>query len=108
MQQQAEQAAGRHNTVRAAMVALVFVAPAFALTLILQHLALRAYFILYVPAVMFSTWFGGRAAGLLASALTVLAALYLLPRTEVADQLAWLIVAGIVTFGTSILTDCIS
>src|SRR5215813_372905 len=87
------------------MVALVFVAPAFALTLILQHLALRAYFILYVPAVMFSTWFGGRAAGLLASALTVLAALYLLPRTEVADQLAWLIVAGIVTFGTSILTD---
>src|SRR5262245_16252230 len=54
---------------------------------------------------MFSTWYGGRAAGMLASALTVLAALYLLPRTEVADQLAWLIVAAIVTFGTSLLTD---
>jgi len=47
-----------------------FVAAAFALTLILQRLALRAYFILYVPAVMFSTWFGVRGAGLFASALT--------------------------------------
>ncbi len=81
------------------------VAAAFALTLILQHLALRAYFILFVPAVMFSTWYGGRGAGMLASALTVVAALYLLPRTEIVDQLAWLIVAGIVTVGTSILTD---
>src|SRR5262249_18888821 len=43
--------------------------------------------------------------GILSSALTVLAALYLLPRTEIADELAWLIVAAIVTFGTSILTD---
>ena len=86
-------------------MALVFVAAAFALTLILQRAALRAYFILYVPAVMFSTWFGGRRAGMLASALTVLAAIYLLPRTEVVDQLVWLIVAAIVTFGTSILTD---
>lgn len=86
-------------------MALVFVAAAFAMTLILQRAALRAYFILYVPAVMFSTWFGGRRAGLLASSLTVFAALYLLPRTEVVDQLAWLIVAAIVTFGTSILTD---
>jgi signal transduction histidine kinase len=86
-------------------VAVVFVAAAFALTLILEHVALRAYFILFVPAVMFSTWLGGRAAGMIASALTVVAAAYLLPRTEVADQFAWLIVAAIVTFGTSILTD---
>lgn len=90
---------------RSACVAVIFVAAAFVLTLILQHVALRAYFILYVPAVMFSTWFGGRGAGMLASALTVLAALYLLPRAEIADQLVWLAVAGIVTFGTSILTD---
>ena len=104
MQHELESPVRRH-WVRSAAVALVFVAAAFALTLILQRVALRAYFILYVPAVMFSTWFGGRRAGMLASGLTVLAALYPLPRTDVVDQLAWLIVAAIVTFGTSILTD---
>jgi signal transduction histidine kinase len=41
----------------------------------------------------------------MASALTIVAAVYLLPRTELVDQLAWLIVAAIVTFGTSLLTD---
>jgi signal transduction histidine kinase len=94
-----------HHPLRSVAVALVFVALAFGLTLILQRVALRAYFILFVPAVMFSTWLGGRASGMVASALTVVAGAYLLPRTELADQLAWLIVAGIVTFGTSILTD---
>src|SRR5262245_66646234 len=87
------------------MVALAFVGCAFAVTLLLERLALRAYFILYVPAVMFATWFGGRAAGMLASVLTVVATFYLLPRTELADQLGWLIVAAIVTFGTSLMTD---
>ena len=100
-----EPALVQRNSVRSAIVALIFVAAAFALTLVLERLALRAYFILYVPAVMFSAWYGGRGAGMLASALTVLAALYLLPRTEIADQTAWLIVAAIVTIGTSILTD---
>jgi signal transduction histidine kinase len=105
MRHEPERLPVRRNLVRSAATALVFVVAAFALTLILQRLALRAYFILFVPAVMFSTWFGGRGAGMLASALTVLAALYLLPSTEIVDQLAWLIVAAIVTFGTSILTD---
>jgi signal transduction histidine kinase len=95
----------RRYSLRSAAVAVAFVAIAFALTLILQRVALRAYFILFIPAVMFSTWLGGRAAGMLASALTVVAAAYLLPRTEMADQLAWLIVAAVVTFGTSVLTD---
>ena len=93
------------DALRSATVAVAFVGAAFLLTLILQRVALRAYFILYVPAVMFSTWYGGRGAGMLASVLTVLAAAYLLPGTELVDQLAWLIVAAIVTFGTSILTD---
>jgi len=53
---------------------------------ILQHGALRAYSILFVPAGMFSTWLGGRVAGMVASALTVGAAVDLLPHTEVADQ----------------------
>jgi hypothetical protein len=35
---------------------------------------------------MFSTWLGGRVTGMVASALTVGAAVDLLPRTEVADQ----------------------
>jgi signal transduction histidine kinase len=93
------------GSARAVGLALLFVASALALTLILQQIAARVYFILFVPAVMFSTWFGGRAAGMLASALTVVATIALLPSTELADQLAWLIVAGIVTFGTSALTD---
>jgi signal transduction histidine kinase len=90
---------------RSIAIAFVCVAAAFVVTLILQRVALRAYFILFLPAVMFSTWFGGRTAGLIASALTVVAAVYLLPRTEKVDQLAWVIAAAIVTFGTSILTD---
>jgi signal transduction histidine kinase len=91
--------------IRSAAVAVVFVAAAFVLTLILQRVALRAYFMLFVPAVMFSTWVGGRGSGMVASALTVVAATYLLPRTELVDQFAWLVVAAIVTFGTSLMTD---
>ena len=95
----------RHSPIRGAVLAIVFVASAFALTLAVRHVALRAYFILFVPAVMLSTWFGGRTSGMLASALTVVATVFLLPPAEIADQFAWLIVAGVVTFGTSILTD---
>ena len=87
-----------------AALALFCVAAAFALTIGIQQIAPRAFFILFVPAVMFSTWFGGRASGLIASALTVVATMFLLPRSEVADQIAWVIVAAIVTFGTSELT----
>lgn len=90
---------------RGTLLALVFVTSAFALTLAVRQVAVRSYFILFVPAVMLSTWFGGRASGLLASALTVLATVFLLPPAEIADQFAWLMVAGIVTLGTSILTD---
>jgi signal transduction histidine kinase len=89
----------------AAVLALIFVTSAFVLTLGVRHVAARAYFILFVPAVMFSTWFGGRTSGMLASALTVVATVFLLPPAELADQFAWLIVAGVVTVGTSILTD---
>ena len=95
----------RHSPFRGAVLALVFVTSAFALTLAVRHVAARAYFILFVPAVMLSTWFGGRTSGLLASALTVVATVFLLPPAELADQFAWLIVAGVVTLGTSILTD---
>jgi len=95
----------RPHPLQSAAIALLFVAAAFVLTLILQHVALRAYFILFVPAVMFSTWVGGRAAGLIASALTVVATIYLLPRAQLLDQLAWLIAAALVTFGTAFLTD---
>jgi signal transduction histidine kinase len=42
---------------------------------------------------------------MLASALTLVATVSLLPRAEVADHFAWLLVAGVVTFATSILTD---
>ena len=93
------------SPLRGAVLALVFVTSAFALTLAVQQVAVRSYFILFVPAVMLSTWFGGRTSGMLASALTVVATVFLLPRAEIADQFAWLIVAGLVTFGTSILTD---
>jgi signal transduction histidine kinase len=95
----------RRHSVRPAVVAVLCVAAAFALTLILQRVALRAHFILFIPAVMFSTWVGGRAAGMMASVLTVVAAAYLLARAEAADQFVWLIVAAIVAFGTSVLTD---
>jgi hypothetical protein len=90
--------------VRAVALAFVFVAAAFLITLGLGQIAPRVYFILFVPAVMFSTWLGGRPSGMLASALTVAAAVFLLPRSEIADQLVWVVVAGIVTFVTSALT----
>jgi signal transduction histidine kinase len=86
------------------VLAVFCVAAAFALTVGIQQIAPRAYFILFIPAVMFSTWFGGRASGLFASALTVAATVFLLPRSEIADQLVWVIVAAIVTFGTSAAT----
>ena len=86
------------------LLALFCVTAAFALTLGIQQIAPRAYFILFVPAVMFSTWFGGRVSGLLASALTVVATVLLLPRSEIADQIVWVIVAAAVIFGTSALT----
>jgi signal transduction histidine kinase len=90
---------GRHA------LAALFVALAFAMTLALRTVALHTYFILFVPAVMFAAWFGGRAAGLTASALTVvLAATYLLPSDAIVDQLVWLIVAASVTVMTSALT----
>ena len=84
---------------------MLFVAAALGLTVVLQRLALRVYFILFVPAVMFSTWFGGPVAGMVASALTVAATVLLLPSADIVAQLAWLIVAAIVTFGTSALTS---
>jgi signal transduction histidine kinase len=93
------------SPLRGAVLALVFVTSAFALTLAVQQVAVRSYFILFVPAVMLSTWFGGRTSGMLASALTAVATVFLLPRAEIADQFAWLLVASLVTFGTSILTD---
>src|SRR5262245_11552140 len=77
-------------------LAVLFVAAALVLTLALQRVAVRVYFILFVPAVMLSTWFGGRVAGTVASALTVAATALLLPGSEVFDQLAWLLVAAIV------------
>ena len=87
------------------MLSLFFVTCALAATLGLRQIAARTYFILFVPAVMFSTWFGGLFAGMLASALAITATIYLLPRAELADQLVWLIVAGIVSVGTSALTE---
>ena len=95
----------QHSRIRAAVLAVLCVAAAFTLTVAVQQLATRTYFVLFVPAVMFSTWVGGRASGMLASALTVVAAVFLLPRAEIADHFAWVIVAGLVTFGTSVLTD---
>ena len=86
-------------------LALFFVACAFALTLGLQRIGGSVYFILFVPAVMFSTWFGGLRAGMVASVLTVVATVYLLRRAELADQLAWLIVAAVVMFATSAMTE---
>ncbi len=90
---------------RGVLLAIFFVAAAFALTIALRQLSARAYFILFVPAVMFSSWFGGRASGLIASALSVLATFFLVPRAEVGIEFAWLVVAALVTVGTSVLTD---
>jgi signal transduction histidine kinase len=86
-------------------LAALFVAVAFVLTVLLRTVTPRFHFILFVPAVMFAAWFGGRAAGLTASALTVvLAAAFLLPGGAFIEELAWLIVAAIVVVGTSALT----
>jgi len=86
-------------------LAVLFVAVAFGLTLLMRSVTPRFHFILFVPAVMFAAWFGGRAAGLTASAFTVvLAAAFLLPPGAVIEELAWLIVAAIVVVGTSTLT----
>jgi signal transduction histidine kinase len=87
------------------LLAVFFVAAALALTLTVRHLAARAYFILFVPAVMFASWFGGRLSGMLASGLSIVGAFLLLSRAEVVEQSPWLLVAGLVTFGMSMLTD---
>jgi signal transduction histidine kinase len=85
-------------------LALLFVLLAFGLTLALQAVASRAYYILFVPAVMFATWFGGLAAGLTASAATVvLTVTFLLPTGTLVDQLAWVVVAAAVAVATSTL-----
>jgi hypothetical protein len=73
---------------RDALLGALCVAVAFALTLAVQQRATRAYFILFVPAVMFATWFGGRASGLVASGLSVLAAVLIVPREEIFKQSA--------------------
>jgi signal transduction histidine kinase len=84
--------------------AVAFVGAAALLTRLLTQSAERAYFILFVPAVMFSAWFGGAVAGLLASALTVVATILLLDRAAAIEQFLWVIAAAIVSFGTSVLT----
>ena len=85
-------------------LAVLFVLLAFGLTLALQALASRAYYILFVPAVMFAAWFGGLAAGLTASVATVvLTVTFLLPTGTLVDQLAWVFVAAAVAVATSTL-----
>ena len=93
------------GTIGRIALAVFFVSTALVLTLGLERITARPYFILFVPAVMFSAWFGGLAAGMLASALTVIATLLLLPRTELVDQLAWLIVAAIIAVAMSAVTN---
>ena len=86
-------------------LAVLFVGAAFAMTLLLESVTTRSYFILFIPAVMFAAWFGGHSAGLTASGLTViLAAAFLLPRGTILEQLAWLIVMATVAVVTSTLT----
>jgi signal transduction histidine kinase len=84
--------------------AVICVAAALIVTLLLQRLSTRIYFILFVPAVMFSTWFGGLVAGMIASLLTVIATVLLLPAPELVDHIAWIAVAALVAFGTGALT----
>jgi signal transduction histidine kinase len=85
-------------------LAVLFVLLAFGLTLALQAVASRAYYILFVPAVMFAAWFGGLAAGLTASVATVvLTVTFLLPTGTLVDQLAWVVVAAAVAVATSTL-----
>ena len=86
------------------VLAVLFVLIAFGLTLALQAVASRAYYILFVPAVMFAAWFGGLAAGLTASVATVvLTVVFLLPTGTIVDQLAWVVVAAAVAVATSTL-----
>ena len=85
-------------------LAVLFVLLAFGLTLALQAVASRAYYVLFVPAVMFAAWFGGLAAGLMASVATVvLTVVFLLPTGTIVDQLAWVVVAAAVAVATSTL-----
>src|SRR5919106_2592198 len=85
-------------------LAVLFVLLAFGLTLTLQAVASRAYYVLFVPAVMFAAWFGGLAAGLTASVATVvLTVAFLLPTGTIVDQLAWVVVAAAVAVATSTL-----
>jgi histidine kinase/DNA gyrase B/HSP90-like ATPase len=58
------------GTTEASPLAVLFVVLAFGLTLALQAVTSRAYYILFVPAVMFAAWFGGLGAGLTASVAT--------------------------------------
>ena len=85
-------------------LAVLFVLLALVLTLALQAVASRAYYILFVPAVMFAAWFGGLGAGLTASAVTIVVTIvFLLPNGTLVDQLVWVGVAGAVSVGTSTL-----
>jgi signal transduction histidine kinase len=85
-------------------LAVLLVLLAFGLTLALQAVASRAYYILFVPAVMFAAWFGGLAAGLTASLATVvLTVTFLMPTGTIVDQLAWVVVAAAVAVATSTL-----
>ena len=85
-------------------LAVLFVLLALTLTLGLQAVASRAYYILFVPAVMFAAWFGGLGAGLTASIATVVVTVtFLLPAGTLVDQFAWVVVAAVVTVATSTL-----
>ena len=85
-------------------LAVLFVLLAFGLTLAMQAVASRAYYILFVPAVMFAAWFGGLAVGLTASVATVVLTIaFLLPAGTLVDQLAWVVVAAAVAVTTSTL-----
>jgi signal transduction histidine kinase len=85
-------------------LAVLFVLLAFGLTLALQAVASRAYYVLFVPAVMFAVWYGGLAAGLTACGATlVLTVAFLLPTGTLVDQLAWVVVAAAVAIATSTL-----
>ena len=92
------------KSLRSVALAVLFVGAAYAVTVFFRLFTPHVYLILFVPAVMFATWFGGLAAGVLASALTVAAAALLLAPDEIGDQFLWVIVAGVVTLVTSAVT----
>jgi signal transduction histidine kinase len=94
--------AGRH--VRHHALAVLFVLLAFAATVGLQAIAGRSYFILYISAVIFATWFGGLSAGLTASvAAVLLSVLFQLPEGAPVAEFEWIIVLAVVTIATSTL-----